>query len=183
MTKIFQVHTKETASVDGGQALVRLQSAIGVIPNLAATMAESPALLNGFLDLRERFAHTGFTGAEIQVLSLVSAYENKCGWCVAFHTAMALKEGVSRASVDLLREGKTPTEPRFAALSEYARAMVRERGNVENDVLRNFVDAGFSKQQVLDVVRAMAFSLMANYAAHVADPPLDAFLEAHAWKA
>ena len=64
--------------------------AVAVVP-IAATMAESPALLHGFLDLRERFAQTGFSGAEIQVLSLVSAFENRCGWCVAFHTAMALK--------------------------------------------------------------------------------------------
>ena len=182
MTKLFDVHTKDSASKDGGQALGRLQTAVGMIPNLAATMAESPALLNGFLDLRERFAQTGFSGAEIQVLSLVSAYENRCGWCVAFHTAMALKEGVSRESVDLLRDGKAPSEPRLGALSEYARGMVRRRGDVGDAALDAFLAAGFDKRQALDVVMSLAFSLMANYAAHIADPPLDAFLEAHAWK-
>jgi hypothetical protein len=35
-----------------------LQSAVGPIPNLAATMAESPALLHGFLALRELYAKT-----------------------------------------------------------------------------------------------------------------------------
>ncbi len=182
MTKILAVHTKESASKEGGQALARLHDAIGVIPNLAATMAESPALLHGFLDLRERLAQTGFSGAEIQVLSLVSAYENRCGWCVAFHTAMALKEGVSRESVDLLRDGRAPAEARLAALSEYARGVVQRRGDIGEAGLNVFLAAGFSKQQALDVVMGLAFSLMANYAAHIANPPLDAFLEPHVWK-
>jgi AhpD family alkylhydroperoxidase len=183
MTKIFAVHTKESASKDGSQAMGRLQTAIGVIPNLAATMAESPALLHGFLDLRERFGQTGFSGAEIQVLALVSAYENRCRYCTAFHTAMALKEGVSRESVDLLRAGQAPQDARLAALSDYARGMVRQRGNVGEAGLKAFLDAGFSKQQALDVLMSLAFSLMANYASHIADPPLDGFLEAHVWKA
>lgn len=182
MTKIFDVHTKESASKEGGQALGRLQTAVGMVPNLAATMAESPALLNGFLDLRERFAQTGFSGAEVQVLALVSAYENRCRYCVAFHTAMALKEGVSRESVDLLREGKAPAESRLAALSVYARGMVRQRGQVGDAGLNAFLAAGFSKQQALDVVMSLAFSQMANYSSHITEAPLDGFLEPHAWK-
>ena len=183
MTKLFQIHTKDSASQGGAEALARLHAAVGVIPNLAATMAESPELLNGFLDLRERYARTGFTGAEIQILSLVAAYENRCSWCVAFHSAMALKDGVSRESVDRLRAGKAPVEPRAAALSEFARAMVQKRGNVGPEALKAFLDAGFAKKQALDVVLGMGFSLLANYAAHLTDPAVDAFLEPHAWKA
>ena len=79
-----------------GDALRTLHAAVGLVPNLAATMAESPALLNGFLALRDLYAQTGLpTRRRIQVLSLTAAFENDCAWCVAFHTAMALK----RASI------------------------------------------------------------------------------------
>jgi AhpD family alkylhydroperoxidase len=183
MTKLFQIHTKESATQSGAEALTRLHAAVGVIPNLAATMAESPELLNGFLDLRERYAKTGFTAAEIQVLSLVAAVENKCSWCVSFHTAMALKDGVSKESVERLRAGKEAIEPKTAALSGFARAMVQKRGNVGVDGMKVFLDAGYTKKQALDVVLGMGFSLLANYAAHLTDPALDTFLEAHAWKA
>jgi hypothetical protein len=71
-----------------------LQTTVGLIPNLAATMAESPAFLNGFLALRELSAKTGFSAGVVQVLSLTAAYEDDCAWRVAFHTATALKEGV-----------------------------------------------------------------------------------------
>src|SRR6185295_11428728 len=138
MKNLFQVHTKDTASTDGVAALTRLHEAVGILPNLAATMAESPALLNGFLDLRERYAQAGFSAAEIQILSVVAASENRNSYCVAFHTAMALKEGVSSESVDRLRNGEAPVEAQDGALVELARTMVRQRGNVGGDALRTF---------------------------------------------
>ena len=177
----YAVHTPESAPEMAGDALRTLQAAVGVIPNLAATMAESPALLNGFLALREQYAQTAFSPGEVQVLSLTAAYENDCAWCVAFHSAMAVKEGVDRDAVESLRQGAAPADPRLAALSHFARAMVRNRGGVDRDALQAFFEAGYSKRQALDVVMGTAFSLMANYASHLTRPPLYGFLEPFAW--
>ena len=52
----YTVHTLESAPERAADALRTLQSSVGLIPNLAATMAESPALLNGFLVRRELMA-------------------------------------------------------------------------------------------------------------------------------
>ena len=139
----YAVHTLESAPEMAADGLRTLQSAVGLIPNLAATMAESPALLNGFLALRELYATTGFSAGEVQVLSLTAAYENDCAWCVAFHTAMALKEGVDRDAIDALRQGTAPTDERLAALSSFARAMVRNRGAVDTPALQAFLAAGY----------------------------------------
>jgi AhpD family alkylhydroperoxidase len=180
-TTTYTIHTTDTAPEMAADALRTLQATVGVIPNLAATMAESPALLNGFLALRELYTKTGFSPAEVQVLSLTAARENDCAWCVAFHTAMALKEGVDRGVVDALRQGAVPADRRLAALSGFARAMVRHRGAVDPSTSQAFFAAGYSKRQALDVVMGMAFSVMANYAGHVTDPPVDAFLTPHVW--
>ena len=56
-----------------GDALRTLQATVGLIPNLAATMAES-CIADGFLALRELYTDRLFTG-EVQVLSLTAAYE------------------------------------------------------------------------------------------------------------
>jgi hypothetical protein len=49
MDTTYTLHTPEPAPEMAADALRTLQSTVGLIPNLAATMAESPALLNGFL--------------------------------------------------------------------------------------------------------------------------------------
>jgi AhpD family alkylhydroperoxidase len=182
MPSTYVAHTPDSAPALAADGLRQLQAAVGLVPNLAATMAESPALLNGFLALRNLYAQTGFTGGEVQVLSLTAAFENDCAWCMAFHTAMALKEGVERQTVDALRLGEAPAEPRLAALSRFARAMVRNRGAVDAPAQQAFLAAGYSARQALDVVMGLAFSLMANYAAHLTHPAVDAFLTPHTWR-
>lgn len=177
----YAVHTTESAPETAGEALQTLQKSVGLIPNLAATMAESPALLRGFLALRGLYAATGFSATEVEVLSLTAAYENDCAWCVAFHTAVALREGVDRDAVDALRQGRAPADSRLGALSDFARAMVRNRGHIDPPTWQAFLAAGYSKRQALDVVMGMAFSLMANYTGHLTQAPLDDFLTAHRW--
>ena len=177
----YTLHTLESAPEMAADALRTLQSTVGLIPNLAATMAESPALLNGFLALRELYGKTRFSAGEVQVLSLTAAYENGCAWCVAFHTAMALKEGVDRDVVDALRQGTVPNDGCLAALIGFARAMVRNRGAIDPPTRQAFFAAGYSKRQGLDVVMGMAFSVMANYAGNLTQPPLDSFLTPHVW--
>jgi len=181
MPSTYVAHTPDSAPALAADGLRQLHAAVGLVPNLAATMAESPALLNGFLALRNLYAQTGFTGGEVQVLSLTAAFENDCAWCMAFHTAMALKEGVERQAVDALRRGEAPADPRLAALSRFARAMVRNRGAVDAPTQQAFLAAGYSTRQALDVVMGLAFSLMANYAAHLTRPAVDAFLKPHSW--
>ena len=54
----YILHTLESAPETAADALRTLQSTIGLIPNLAAAMAESPALLNGFLPYDGRTIRT-----------------------------------------------------------------------------------------------------------------------------
>lgn len=182
MTAIqFPVHTPNTAPSPAGDSLRRLQEEVGLIPNLAGTMAESPALIEALLALRTLYGTTGFSWAEVELLSLVSARENDCAWCVAFHTAAALGNGLDADAVAALRDGRNPADPRLAALASFARTMVQQRGHVGEEALAAFVAAGFTPRQALHVVMGMAFSVMPNYAAQLTKPPLDEFLLPHAW--
>jgi AhpD family alkylhydroperoxidase len=178
----LQVHTIDSAPERSRALLRRLESSVGMVPSLAAAMAESPALLEGFLAVREIYHRASFTPAEIEVLSLTSAYENGCTWCMAFHSAIATMKGVPADVIQALREGGRPDHPRLGPLSEFAREMVRTRGEVSQDVHDRLLAAGFTRAQTLEVVLGMAFSLMANYAGHLANAPLDAPFQAHAWQ-
>ena len=180
---LFEVHTVETAP-EASQPLLRdLKSAMGMIPNLAAAMSESPELLRGFLTIREIFYGGSFTPGEVQVLALTNAFENGCGYCLAFHSGRALKEGISQGAVDALRAGRSPHEPRLGALSEFSRALVKHRGHVGGDDLQRFMAAGYSKGQALEVVLGIAVSILPNFSHHLTHSPLDDAFSAHEWTA
>src|SRR5262245_43334790 len=121
------------------------------------------------------------TPKEIQVLALSNALENGCRSCMALHSAFALKEGVSKDTVQALRAGRPPQEPRLQALSEFSRALVKNRGHVTADDLQKLLSAGYSKAQALEVVLGVAVSILPNFAHHITQCPIDERFRAHAW--
>jgi AhpD family alkylhydroperoxidase len=177
----YPIHTLETAPAPARDQLRQVQETLGQIPNLAAGMAEAPTLLRSFFAVREIYAQGTLTPLEVQVLSLANAIENGCEWCVAFHSAMALKTGLSEKALAALRSGQPAGEQRLDALSRLTRRMIADRGRVGAEELREFQAAGFSRAQALEVVLGIGFSVMANFAGHLIQPPLDAALERFAW--
>lgn len=179
----YPIHTIASAPEASQQSLEALHSAFGLIPNLAATMASAPSLVNTFVAGFGQLSGSGFTGGERQVLLLSNAVANGSSWPVAFHSTMALKEGVARTEVDAIRGGRTPGDPRLAALSTVTRRLIETRGHLDREDVDAFLAAGFDQAQLLDVVTGVALSAMANYTANVADPELEAPFRAEAWAA
>ena len=178
----YSIHTIDSAPEKSKPALQGLEQAIGVIPNLAATMAESPTLLNGFVGAFGNFHSGTFTGGQTQVLLLSNAVANTCAWAVAFHATMALKEGVAPEHVRAIRERRLPTDAKLAALSGFTRSLVEKRGHVDESDLATFAAAGFGPDQVLEVIAGLAVSVMANYAGNITNPALEAAFQPQFWE-
>lgn len=179
----YRIHTLESAPEKSRPALQGLKQAVGVIPNLAATMAESPVLLNGFVGAFGNFHGGTFSGAQKQVLLLTNAVTNTCPWAVAFHSAMALKEGVQPAHVQAIREKRLPGDAQLAALSNFTRTLIEKRGHVSESDRASFSAAGFGPDQVLEVIAGLAVSVLANYAGNITHPALEQPFQAHTWAA
>jgi AhpD family alkylhydroperoxidase len=178
----YPIHTIESAPEGAKQSLESLQKAVGMIPNLAATMAGSPSLVNTFVAAQGQFGGEAFTGGQRQVLLLTNAVTNECSWAVAFHTAMALKQGIAAAELDAIRDRRLPADPRLAALSATTRRLIDTRGHLDETDVDAFLAAGFDHAQLFEVITGVAISTMANYAGNIADPPLEEAFQAHAWK-
>lgn len=177
-----QIHSIESAPEQSKPALQELKQAFGMIPNIAGIMAESPVLLRAFVGLF-RQVHSGtFSEAEIQILLLTNARTNRSAWPIAFHSALALQAGVASAAVQAIREQRLPEEPKLAALSALARALIEQRGHVPELELRAFHEAGYSQPQLLEAITVSAASTMTNYTANVTAPELESQFQPYAWR-
>ncbi|MGA7780179.1 MAG: carboxymuconolactone decarboxylase family protein [Paraburkholderia sp.] len=179
----YTVHTIESAPVQSRPVLEQLQQSFGLVPNIAGTMAASPVLINGFIGLFQRVHTSSLTEPQIQTVLLTDAVTNASEWPVAFHTALALKEGVHPADVDAMRHGDLPKDAGLAALSTLARTLIEKRGRLADSDHRSFIDAGFSAEQVLEVIAVVAASTITNYTSSVTRPPLEAMFEEFVWHA
>jgi AhpD family alkylhydroperoxidase len=179
----FPVHTIESAPERSKPALQQLQAAFGVIPNIAGAMATSPVLINSLVGLFGNVHGGSFTEAQVQIVLLTDAVTNACTWAVAFHTTLALKEGIDAADVESIRNGRLPKDGKYAALSALAKTMIEKRGRLDDQDIDRFLAAGFGKDHMLEVIAAVAASTITNYTGSIAKPPLEAPFQPHAWAA
>ena len=179
----YPIRTIASAPEESKPVLEQLQQTFGLIPNIAGAMANSPELIKAFIGLFQQVHAGTFTEAEIQTLLLTNAVTNSCTWAVAFHTMLALKEGLTQADVEAIRGRRVPADKRRGALSTLARRLIEMRGHVSEQDLTAFVDAGFKREQTLEILAVVAASTITNYAGTVAEPPLEDFLQRHTWQA
>jgi alkylhydroperoxidase family enzyme len=178
----YPVHTIASAPEKSKPALEQLQKAFGVLPNLPAVIANSPKLINSLVGLFGQVHSPGLSEVENQIVLLTDAVTNSSAYAVAFHTALALQHGVSSEETTAIRELRLPTDKRFAALSALAKTLIEKRGHVSDQELDAFLSAGFTKEQVLEVVTIVAASTITNYTGTIANPPLDETFRQYAWQ-
>ncbi|MFM0739346.1 carboxymuconolactone decarboxylase family protein [Paraburkholderia xenovorans] len=179
----FQIYTIESAPEQSKPVLLQLQQTFGLIPNIAGVIAGSPVLIESFSGLFKRVHAGSFNEAQIQTLLLTNAVTNACAWAVAFHTALALHEGLTSADVDAIRAGRAPEDRRQAALSALTKTAIEKRGHLDEQDVSRFIEAGFREDQVLEVLAVLAASTITNYAGNIARPPVEAPFDAHRWSA
>ena len=178
---IYKVHTLETAPEGAKPALERLKESVGVIPNLAAAMAESPTLIDSFVTLRTIYQNGTLTPVEREVVSITNAVVNDCRYCVAAHSSFAVNYGIPADDLELLRNGKAPADSKYEALSGFTRKVTISRGDVNESDINKFVEAGYTRAQALEVIVGVAYSVLSNYSSHFTDAPLDEFFKAQSW--
>jgi alkylhydroperoxidase family enzyme len=177
----FPVHTLDSAPERARPALQQLQSAFGMIPNLIGAMSTSPVLINSLVGLFGNVHGGSFTEAQVQIVLLTDAVTNASAWAVAFHTTLALKEGIDPADVEAIREGRLPKDGKFAALSALARTMIEKRGRLDDEDKDRFLAAGFGKDHLLEVVGIVAASTITNYTGNITEPSVETPFQAHVW--
>ena len=177
----FTIHTEDTAPEESKALLADSRKAYGMVPGLHAVMAEAPGLLDGYKQLHELFANSSFNNDELTVVWQSINVEHSCHYCVPAHTAIAKGMGVSDELSNALRDQAPLPNARLEALRTFTLNVVRNRGNVDDQAVQAFLDAGFTRRQILEVVLGVAQKVMSNYTNHLAQTPVDAPFRAFEW--
>jgi len=180
----FNIYSIQKAPLAAHPLLEGAQQKFGFVPNLLGGFAESPTVLQAYLDIGALFDRTSLTPVEQQVVLLATSVENHCIYCVAVHSMLAKHRAKADAAiVDALREQQPLPDKKLDALATFTRALVEQRGKVTGIALDNFIAAGYNRAQVLEVVLGVTMKTLSNYANHIIHAPLDSQFQAEAWNA
>jgi uncharacterized peroxidase-related enzyme len=171
MTRIKPVNEAH-ASPKTKSVLEGVRKSLGMVPNLVATMAHSPAALQAYLQFNQALGGSSLSPSVREQIALAVAGANSCQYCASAHTAMGKDAGVPENELALNLEGRS-RDPRTQVLISFAQVIVRGRGHVVDAVLTSMRQAGFSEGEIVDVIATVAINIFTNYFNHIAGTQID----------
>lgn len=177
----FKIHDVETATGATKEALETAQKRYGFVPNLIGGLAEAPAAATAYMALGDALASSSLKPEELHVVWFaINAYHG-CDYCMAAHTGIAKRQNIDDAVIETARAGGAYDDQRLETLRAFAVKVVEERGWVSPEEVDDFLAAGFTKANVIEIVLAAAHKTLSNYTNHIVGTPLDAAFAAHEW--
>ena len=177
----FTVHTAQTAPAAAMEHLKAAERAFGFVPNLLGVLAEAPIALRAYMDLTELLDKSSLSPVEQQIMMLAASYENDCGYCMAAHSTVAGQIGMPVTVLAAVRNGSSIPDSRLEALRSFVVEVMRSRGRVSDHRIDEFLRAGYTRQNVLEAVFAVAMKTLSNYTNHMTEPPVDTEFAENDW--
>ena len=142
-----------------------------MVPNLYATFAYSDSALGDFLAFDKR--KSSLNAKEKEVVNLVVSQVNDCRYCLAAHTAISKGAGFTDDQIAEIRGGRATFDNRLDALAVFASSVANNRGSVSDSETAVLLDAGFTQENIIDIVLAVAGITTTNYLHNITNVPVD----------
>ncbi len=176
-------YDETTAPEASKPPLAKSKAANGMIPGMHAVMAEAPGLLEAYQRACELFMNSSFDKDERTMVWQTVNFENGCLYCVPAHTGIAKRMGVDDAITNALRDRTILPNARPEALRDFTLRLMGDHGNVPDDAVQAFLDVGFTKRNILDLILGYSRKVMSNYTNHLAKTPVDTPFQKFEWQA
>lgn len=167
----FEVPTKHDVSESNKNLLEQLEAKVGFVPNIYATYAYSDNALGRYLAFAN--GKTSLNNKEKEVVNLAVSQVNGCTYCQSAHTAVGKMNGFTDEQVLELRKGYASFDEKLDALARIAKAITENRGKISEELLQNFFDAGYTKENLVDVIVGVGDKTTTNLLHNVTDIPID----------
>lgn len=167
----FNVPTRDQVSPNNQAIFDNLQKALGFVPNLYATYANSDTALENYLAFAN--AKTSLSAKEKEVVNLAVSQVNNCIYCLSAHTAIGKMNGFTDDQILELRAGSASFDNKLDALARFAKNVTENRGRTDADVLENLLNAGYTKGSVIDIISLVGDKTISNYIHSTTQVPVD----------
>ncbi len=168
---LFNVPTIETVTENNQAIFDTLKGKLGFVPNLFATYAHSETALNDYLALNNR--KSSLTNKEKEVINLVTSQVNECEYCLAAHTAIGKMAGFNDDEIIEIRKADISFNSKYAELATFVKEAVLTRGKVSQESSIKLLEAGFTKENIIDTIVLIGDKTISNYINNVTNIPVD----------
>lgn len=149
-----------------------IEKSLGMVPNLLGTLGRSPAALSFYTQGKDALGKGTLGQAFGEQLALAIANTSNCGYCAAAHNAIGKMAGLSDDERASNLRGQS-NDTKVQAAIDFAKQIVERRGFVDDADFDAVKSAGFSDEEVLEILAITMFNLFTNYANHMIETEID----------
>ncbi|MEU7859373.1 carboxymuconolactone decarboxylase family protein [Nonomuraea sp. NPDC049141] len=131
----------------------------GNVGEMVSTMAHSPAMLQGYLDLSGAMKRSKLPRSLSEKISLALQEWIGCGLCMDAHTQAARAAGLSDADIALARQG-TSADAREAALIAVAVRVLAEPSSLTDQDIADLRGHGWNDRIIAEIPGLVALNLL-----------------------
>jgi len=168
---VFDVPTRESVSPQNQAIFDKLESGLGMVPNLYAYLAKSPTALGDYLTLQNR--KSSLRAKEREVINLVVSQVNECEYCLAAHTVIGRMNGFTDEQILEIRSGHASFDPKLDALASFVEETATRRGKPSASKTEALLAAGYSEENIVDIVITIGDKIITNYLHGITQVPVD----------
>ena len=167
----FSVPTRDQVSENNQAIFDNLKKGLGFVPNLYAYYAKNDTALADYLALQNR--KSTLKAKEREVINLVVSQINGCRYCQSAHTVLGKMNGFTEEQVLEIRGGSASFDAKLDALVKLAASVVENRGNAPAEIVDNFLLAGYTEANLIDVIIVVGDKTISNYIHNLTQFPID----------
>lgn len=155
----FEPLTPETAAGTSRELLGDLVERHGTVGDMVSTMAHSPAVLGGYLQLSRAMRRAKLDRRISELISIAVQAQQGCGLCLDAHVAAARSLGVAEEEISLAHQG-TSSDPAISAIIRLGLQVYREPTSVTDEQIDQLRAFGYSDRAIADVVGVVALNIL-----------------------
>jgi uncharacterized peroxidase-related enzyme len=161
-----------TAQGKAKHLLDAVQKKLGITPNMMRAMAQSPAVLEGYLQFSGALASGSLDGKIREQIALAVGEANSCDYCLAAHSTLGGLAGLTEGQISSARLSLSD-DPKTDAALKFARTIVTQRGEIRDADYDRVRAAGFTEGEIAEIVANTALNIFTNYFNHIAGTEID----------
>jgi AhpD family alkylhydroperoxidase len=168
----FTVPSRDQLTPDAQAIYDQFQQTLGKMPNLYATIGYSANALATYTQYVRGQVKNSFHARDREGIYLIVSQLNGCEYCLASHTASAIKAGWKEEDTLTLRAGTHP-DKKWQVLYAVIHSAIDNRGAVPDDILRNFAALGYGDAAIMDLFVLINVMSFTNYTYRLINVPID----------
>lgn len=149
-----------------------VQARLGMIPNLLLVIANSPAVLEGFLSLQNALERGVLSPRLRRQISLAVAELDGSECSATAHAVFGRALGLSDEEILDARQGRSANSKVQAAL-RFACEIVEQRGHVADEDWARLRAAGYAEREMLEIAAWACTSVFSDYLAQITQAEVD----------